>query len=102
MWGFVNFNFKKLAHNSNINLQVECDPLRKCARSRLAVCTGGAAKTRKGTNHKSQNQPNILTSKNNSLKKQKSQAINPNIYWKISIQRIYQIPAPHISQSYSP
>ena len=47
MWGFVNFKFRKLTHNSNINLQVECDPLRKCARPRPVVCTGGAAKTRK-------------------------------------------------------
>ena len=47
MWGFRNFNFRKPTHNSNINLQVECDPLRKCARPRPAVYTGGAAKTRK-------------------------------------------------------
>ena len=46
--------------------------------------------------------PNILTFKIDSLTEQKSQEINPNIYWKISIQRINQIPAPHISQSYSP
>ena len=47
MWGFINFNFRKITHHSNINLQVDCDPLRKCAQPRPVVCTGGAAKTRK-------------------------------------------------------
>ena len=47
MQGFINFTFINITHNSNINLQVECDPLRKCARPRSVVCTGGAAKTRK-------------------------------------------------------
>ena len=28
MWGFRNFNIRKPAHISNINLQVECAPLR--------------------------------------------------------------------------
>ena len=73
MWGFKNFNIRKLAHISSINLQVECAPLRECARPRPAVWTGGAAKTRKETNHKFQNQPKILTSKIDSLTKHKSQ-----------------------------
>ena len=60
MWGFITLISRKPAHNSNINLQVECAPLRKCARPRPAVCTGGAAKTRKWNNHEFQNQPNIL------------------------------------------
>ena len=75
MWGFGNFNFRKPTHNSNINLQVECAPLRKRARPRPAVWTGGAAKSRKGTNNKYifKNQPKILTSKIDSLLKHKSQ-----------------------------
>ena len=60
MWGFRNLDNRKPAHISNINLQVECAPLRWCARPRPAVCTGGAAKTRKRTNYQHQNQPNIL------------------------------------------
>ena len=48
MWGFKRFNNRKLAHISSINLQVERDPLRKCARPRPAVYTGGAAKQEKG------------------------------------------------------
>ena len=47
MWGFRNLDNRKPAHISNINLQVERDPLCKCARPRPAVCTGGAAKIRK-------------------------------------------------------
>ena len=39
---------EKLAHISSINLQVECAPLRCCARPRPAVRTGGAAKQEKG------------------------------------------------------
>ena len=54
------FDIRKPAHISSINLQVECAPLRKCARPRLAVCTEGAAKTRKRTNNQHQKQPNIL------------------------------------------
>ena len=54
------FNIRKPAHISSINLQVECARLRKYARPRPAVCTGGAAKTRKRTNNQYQNQPNIL------------------------------------------
>ena len=69
MWGFITLISRKPAHNSNINLQVECAPLCKCARSRPAVCTGGAAKTRKGTNNKFKNQPKILTFKIDSLTK---------------------------------
>ena len=48
MWGFKRFNNRKLAHILSINLQVECAPLRKCARPRPTVCTGGAAKQEKG------------------------------------------------------
>ena len=47
MSGFITFNTGKPAHKSNINLQVECAPLRCCARPRPAVCTGGAAKQEK-------------------------------------------------------
>ena len=39
---------EKRKYISSINLQVECAPLRKCARPRPAVCTGGAAKQEKG------------------------------------------------------
>ena len=75
MWAFGNFNFRKPTHNSNINLQVECAPLHKCARPRLAVWTGGAAKSRKGTNNKYnfKNRPKIVTSKIDSLIKYNSQ-----------------------------
>ena len=52
MRGFKNFNIRKLAHISSINLQVECAPLRRCARPRPADRTGGAAKPEKGTNNK--------------------------------------------------
>ena len=45
---FKSFNIRKRAHISSINLQVECAPLRKYARPRPAVCTGGAAKQEKG------------------------------------------------------
>ena len=48
MWGFKRFNNRKPAHISSINLQVECAPLRCCARPRPAVRTGGAAKQEKG------------------------------------------------------
>ena len=44
----MRFNNGKPAYISSINLQVECAPLRKCARPRPAVCTGGAAKQEKG------------------------------------------------------
>ena len=47
MQGFINFTFRNITHNSNINLYVQCDPVRKCARPRPVFCTGGAAKTRK-------------------------------------------------------
>ena len=46
MWGFKSLIIEKPAHISNINLQVECARLHKCAGPRPAVCTGGAAKTR--------------------------------------------------------
>ena len=60
-------DIRKPAHISSINLQVECAPLRKCARPRPAVWTRGAAKTRKRNQHKFKNQPKILTSKIDSL-----------------------------------
>ena len=69
MWGFRSFNIRKPTHISNINLQVECAPLRKCARPRPAVCTGGAAKQEKDHNQHQQ-QPNILISKSDSLNQQ--------------------------------
>ena len=71
---------RKPEHNSNINLQVECAPLHKCARPRPAVCTGGAAKTRKRNEHKHKfkNQPKILTFKIDSLIKHKLQGLNSN------------------------
>ena len=50
MWGFKSITNRKLAHISSINLQVECAPLRKCARPRPVVCTGGAAKQEKDYN----------------------------------------------------
>ena len=80
MWGFKNFNIRKLAHISSINLQVECAPLRCCARPRPAIWTGGAAKIRKRNEHKHKfkNQPKILTSKIDSLTKYKSQGLNSN------------------------
>ena len=79
MWGFKRFNNRKLAHISSINLQVECAPLRKCARPRPAVWTGGAAKTSKRNEykHKFKNQPKILTSKIDSLIKHKPQELKP-------------------------
>ena len=65
---------------SDINLQVECAPLCKCARPRPAVWTGGAAKTRKRNEHKHKfkNQPKILTYNIDSLTKHKSQGLNSN------------------------
>ena len=50
---------EKPAHISSINLQVECAPLRCCARPRPAVRTGGAAK-QEIDHHQYQQQPNIL------------------------------------------
>ena len=47
MWGFIALISRKHTHNPNINLQVECAPLRKYAQPRPTVCTGGTAKTRK-------------------------------------------------------
>ena len=44
---FKSFNIRKRAHISSINLQVECAPLRYCARPRPADRTGGAAKIKK-------------------------------------------------------
>ena len=44
---FKSFNIRKRAHISSINLQVECTPLRCCARPRPADRTGGAAKPEK-------------------------------------------------------
>ena len=83
---FKSFNIRKRAHISSINLQVECAPLRKCARPRPTVCTGGAAKIRKRNKHKHKfnNQPKILTFRIDSLTKHKSQGLNFN---KIEIQR---------------
>ena len=79
MWGFItfiyNFYIRKLAHISSINLQVECAPLRCCARPRPADRTGGAAKPEKKgriINKTFKNQPKILTSKIDSLTKYKS------------------------------
>ena len=47
MWAFRSFNIRKPAHILSINLQVECAPLRKCARPRPVVYTEGAAKQEK-------------------------------------------------------
>ena len=44
---FKRFSIRKRAHISSINLQVECAPLRCCARPRPADRTGGAAKIKK-------------------------------------------------------
>ena len=56
---FRDFNNRKLAHISSINLQVECTPLCCCARPRSAVRTGGATKQEKGP-QSTPTHPNIL------------------------------------------
>ena len=72
---FKSFNIRKRAHISNINLQVECAPLRCCARPRPADRTGGAAKIKKKErtiNKTFKKQSKTLTSKIDSLTKYKS------------------------------